>query len=410
MTSDRRRGVPGLDFGRDVGPGSKSRQDAKNQPGRECDPEREQQDRRVDGNLGRTRGETGSEGLEHVQRQGGDNEAGRASDQRQDSSLGHQLSREPPSSGSKRRPDRHLLHATHVSRKSKVHQVRAHDEKQSQRRTQQDPQRRPGLSGQLLLQRYGQGLEAPRLRVSFRILGVQPSGHGREVAFKPRETLVLPEFSEDSQPPGGASRSPSLAVPERARRDGHVDVVLVGVLRYRRQHSDDGVHTVVHLEFFAHDVRITAKTALPVVEAQKQDRVGLVRLVVRPEHATQQGTYTQQVEEVPRDDAGLDTLRLLAPDQIKGHRVILDYGLQQPALLPVVLDFERRETRVLDFDQRSGLPQVDDPIFALIRQRLQQHTVDHAEDRSVRSNPQRKRQDSHERETRTLHQRSHSVT
>ena len=85
---------------------------------------------------------------------------------------------------------------------------------------------------------------------------------------------------------------------ERARRGGHVDVVLVGILRDRRQHADHDVRPVVHLVLLADDVGIAALLPFPELVAQDQDglRAGLLFLFGEP--PAQDRLDAQVVEEV----------------------------------------------------------------------------------------------------------------
>ena len=61
---------------------------------------------------------------------------------------------------------------------------------------------------------------------------------------------------------------------ERARNRWHVDIVVTRILRDRRQHTNHGMHLVIHPEMPADDVRIATMALLPVLVAQYEDRVG----------------------------------------------------------------------------------------------------------------------------------------
>src|SRR5262249_41590306 len=85
---------------------------------------------------------------------------------------------------------------------------------------------------------------------------------------------------------------------EGARHGWHVNIVIARILWDRRQHTDDGVHLVIHPEVPANNVGIAAVALLPVVIAEDQHGIG-TRFVVRVgEEMTEKRLYAKKIEEV----------------------------------------------------------------------------------------------------------------
>src|SRR5947209_3534816 len=59
-------------------------------------------------------------------------------------------------------------------------------------------------------------------------------------------------------------------------RCGHVNVVLGGVLRNRRQHTNYGVRPIIHLKDLADDIRIASVMAHPIFIAEHQNGIGIL--------------------------------------------------------------------------------------------------------------------------------------
>ena len=188
--------------------------------------------------------------------------------------------------------------------------------------------------------------------------------------------------------------------PERAGRRRHVDVAVGRVLRNRRQHADDGVRPVVHLEGLADDVGVAAKPRAPVLVAQHQHRRGARVVVAVDERATELRADAEHVEEVGRDHAGVHAVGLAAVQQVERHLVELHQSAETGELLTVVVELGDGDADgVLPGPRRRFLEQ-HQPIAVHVRQRLEQHAVDHAEHRGIRADAQAEHQDGDQREAR----------
>ena len=206
-----------------------------------------------------------------------------------------------------------------------------------------------------------------------------------------------------------ASRLCSIVVgrAERAGGDRHVDVVLVGIARDRRQDADDRVRPVVHAEDLADDLGIAAEAPHPVLVREHEDGFGAV-LVLAPGRNVRprMGLHAHEVEEVRRDDAGLRRARARAARagrttssgtrrsraKLRGEfwRSVISRGENAPSV-------DAGAGRI-DLD-------ADEAVAAPVRKRLQQHAVDDREDRRVRADAERQRQDRGRGVARVLAQR-----
>ena len=227
------------------------------------------------------------------------------------------------------------------------------------------------VSGQLIAQGCRGGEKTLALRIRVRIRSVQPLRDLREVLLRRGERGPGAQPAEHGEPARRPRLRPPRPIAERAGDAGHEHVVDPRVLRHGRQHSDDLVDLVVHGEGLAHDLRIAAVRALPVLVRQDEDGGSALHVVVRHERPAEQRADAESVEEVRRDHGGGDALRLGAAQQRELHLVVLDHRVESAGLLPVILHLERREAGVLHPASLQWLEQVDHPVSVGVRQRPQ---------------------------------------
>ncbi len=264
----------------------------------------------------------------------------------------------------------------------------------------------------------GRGGEAGARRIVLRVRPLHVRGHHPEIRERRLVRRAMPKPGKRLHHARVAVGADAVRRAERARRHRHIDVVLVGKLRDRRQHANDGVRPIVHLEDLADDARVGAEAALPVGIREHQDGIGAVLIVAFAERPPGHGRHAEEVEVVPGDDASSQPFRLALAEQHEPHVVILDDRLERLRLLTVVLELERREPLRSNPGQRALLPQ-DEQVVALgVRQRPQQDAVHDAENRRIGANTERHRQDdgggkaaipgqSPRRRPQILHQRIH---
>jgi hypothetical protein len=115
----------------------------------------------------------------------------------------------------------------------------------------------------------------------------------------------------------------------------------------------------------------------------QEDDVGRADLLFPADEAAADDRLdAEEIEEVVRDDAGLDALRLTASVELERHRVVLaDAGERRE--FPIVVDLRHRQAPLRVVGVR--LPDADESLVRRIRQLLQQRAIDHAEDRGRRA-------------------------
>ena len=125
------------------------------------------------------------------------------------------------------------------------------------------------------------------------------------------------------------------------------------------------------------------KLLQPVFVAQ-QKHGGCAGFFVRGfEHSSDERLHAEDVEEIPRNDAGFDAFGFGAAEEDELHVVVLDDAVHAAALRAIV--DELRDGRAADSSAaRDGaLAEHQQALAVCERQRLQQHRVDDAEDCGV---------------------------
>jgi hypothetical protein len=360
-------------------------QQSEQQSGEDRDAEREGEHRAIDGDLVGARREARREPDEQVANQIPAAEAERTSGDRQHRALGQQLASDAAASCPEGGAHSHLALPSQYPRERQVRDVGSHQQQYKSCGREQDEQRRPGVARQLVAHRRRGRLEAGVGGVVVRILVVQAIRDDGEVVLDAIEGGVRLEAADSRQHPSLSIRDRLGIGSERTGGRWHVDVVLGGKLRNRRQDANYGVHAVVHLERATDDAGISAERVLPERMTDHQHRRRIGRIVVRSEHTTQHRLDAEHVEELGRDHAGLHARGFATTEQIERHLVVLDDGVERRRLRPVVLDLLDRHTGVGDADSRRLLAHLDEPIAVRVWQRPQQHGMHHAEDRRVRA-------------------------
>ena len=149
---------------------------------------------------------------------------------------------------------------------------------------------------------------------------------------------------------------------------------------------------VVHLENFAHDVRVAALVALPVFVAEDQDGGRVHAVVGGNEGAAQQRLDAQHVEEIGRDHGGLHALGGVLPDEQKVHGVMLHDAGQGVVAVAVIVDFLHGEGQIVDVRLAELLMKHHQVAAVAIRQGAQQHAVHHAENGGVGADAESQRE------------------
>ena len=176
-------------------------------------------------------------------------------------------------------------------------------------------------------------------------------------------------------------------------------------MRHRRQHPDDRVRAVVHLEHLPDDRSIPAKPRLPVRVSQDQHGVRSSRVVRLDERTANERLDPEDVEEIGRDDAGCDAIGLATPQQIEVHLMELDEAVEARQLLAIIVKLLDGHADVLLVGERRRMSNQHETIAVVVWQRLEQDAIEHAEDRGVRANPETEREHGEHGEPAVLQER-----
>src|SRR4029077_4949287 len=194
---------------------------------------------------------------------------------------------------------------------------------------------------------------------------------------------------------------------KRTGSSRHINVVFLRVLREWRQDADHRVRFVVHAENFGDDGGVAAETTQPVFVTQQEDGRRVLLFIFRGEVASKERLGAENIEEIPGHYAGLDLLRLGSAEQNELHVVILDDGIEAAILRSIVVEFGNGDALSSRAIAEKALAQHQDPFAILVGQRLEQHRVDDAKDRSVRAYAQAKDYDRGDCETEIFAHHAH---
>ena len=140
---------------------------------------------------------------------------------------------------------------------------------------------------------------------------------------------------------------------------------------------------IVHLVFLADDVGVASFLLLPKFVTQDEHRRRSGPFVIRLESAPQNRLYTQKLEETGGYHAGADAVRFGSAEQRERHGVVLYNAAQAAIPLPVIVDLRHRKRQVGDTALGSVLAQNHQLVALSVRQRAQEHRVDHGKDGCV---------------------------
>ena len=161
-------------------------------------------------------------------------------------------------------------------------------------------------------------------------------------------------------------------------------------LERRRHHADDDIRHRVELNRLPNHRWICAERPAPEAVAQHHDAVGPDHALITRESPPERGVRLQHVEQIRRRTQPWHVLRIAGALVGEVDVPIRCHRLERLCLtLPVV---ERRNRHRPLIALRIDLPQDRNLLRLLIRQRVQHHGLDDAEDRGVGADAERQRQ------------------
>ena len=191
------------------------------------------------------------------------------------------------------------------------------------------------------------------------------------------------EAPNDGSPVPGARPLPRIGVDD----DRHEELRLGLEQSLGRKHTDHGVGNLVEGQRPADDLLVCAKPCPPVLVGQDQDpRVTGGGVLAGREAAAEPGCHPESQEVVHRDPQAGDPLGLVHPGEDTAHRLGDPQVAKARAVVAPVL--EGPAGHRVAASVANGLEDADDLGRLGIRQRLDQHGVDDAVDRSGGADPQ----------------------
>ena len=377
------------------------------------DEQGEEEHRHVHRYFARARGEAPHKPRQHVDRAEREEDADHASSHREQRTLGKQLTHEPSTAGAERRTQREFPIATEHARQRKARHVRARDKEDQARDAEQNQQQIARTVGQRPPELERRGLEARAGdAIHAREIGGKPLVHGGNCRCGLLVRDAGAEASEDAERPECAPvlrHVPFGRGAEGARQHGHVDVVLLRIVRHIGQDADNSMRPVVHLEYAPDNRRIGAELLAPIPVAEDEHRLG-ARLVVRLDEASSEDwRNAEEIEEIVGDHAGVDAIRLAAVQQIEVHLVVFDKAVEHLRLRAIVVVLRDGDAHLRLAGQWGGLTHDGQTLAVPVGQRLQQHAVDDAEDGGVGADAEPECEHGQRRIARALQQRASAI-
>ena len=306
--------------------------------------------------------------------------------------------------GAERRPHGNLSLSRQRSGQLKIRDVRARDEQDERHRGRQHQERQTHAPDRLFLERQHTEREPAVRRVEVGVLAAQPRrqrielgsrARDRRTWFQRRDDVVVLAIANLSRIGRERQRQDHFGVIDDAER-GHD---FARQRERRRQHADDLVRLAVERQRAADDVAIPAVAAHPRAEPEQRLARLAGSVVVGSEEIAEERTHAEHRQQVRRDADGPDAFGLAVARQV-GIGANRDRDVLEA--LRTVLDIEvlrRRKPVFGDPEAGRRVPENDLPIRVLVRQRPQQERARDAEDRGVRTNPNRQREYGDDRES-----------
>ncbi len=181
-------------------------------------------------------------------------------------------------------------------------------------------------------------------------------------------------------------------------------------LELGRQHADHGVRHEIESDGATDDVRRRAETTLPQTIGDHHDAVVVPFLIRWKKQTTELGTRPHRSEEAVRYLRPVDTFRVtVAGEDRTPGGVCPDLG-EGRAVSTHVLGVGRRHLAAIVTVRFTRAPDHHEPSRLGVRQALEQHAADHAEDRGVGADAERQGQHGDQREARPLGQHAQTVS
>ena len=174
------------------------------------------------------------------------------------------------------------------------------------------------------------------------------------------------------------------------------------------QYADHRCRTIANAaepNGFADHVRVFFVNGGPETVRQHDDARGVGARVLRSDQTAENRTQTHYVKIVAADHAAVNHARFAQSDHSKVHlREIAELVQGADASLDI-LNFGHGKRGVVLSAGGCALANIDEAVLVAVDERLEQHSAHQREDRGVRADAQRQREDHNSREAFAAHQR-----
>src|SRR5271170_1534433 len=368
-----------------------NRNRSEQQAGKHRNPKRKQQHRQINPDLMHAWQSRRRHRHQHLQRPVCQRQSQQTPQHSQYHTLEHQLYRNPSPPRAQRRAYRQLLPPPIHAHHQQIRHVRASNQQHHRDRPHQDPQHLANISHHILLQRSQVRRDARLLKqrhaesIRRRKTTIRDRQHARHVRarlchrhsrFQARHRLVAE-----------VSQFHLAAVPlERHHQRG---ILIIQKVKSLRQHSNNFPRLSVHRNGFPDHRRCPAKF-LPPVSVRKQHRIRRPRRIIfAREQSSQRWPHSQHRQSPIRHVEASHLLRFSRARHTQRVAVIRPDVLERGVLLAINKIIRRRHIQVRNPYGRRRVPHSNQLLRMRIRQRFQQHSLQHAEYHRVRPHAHR---------------------
>ena len=170
------------------------------------------------------------------------------------------------------------------------------------------------------------------------------------------------------------------------------------------QYADDLARFAIDDDRLAEHTLIAAELPLPVRVAQHHPLGCLGRIVVTGEMAAKNRVDVEEAQRPVRDEQDLHPLGLAGASDRNGATVPQPDVLEYTPLFSISEVVRRRHVQERDSQPRRGMPQPNEPVGIVERQRLEENAADDAEDGRVGADSERQGEDGDQGEHRRAKQ------
>ena len=356
------------------------RGETEDEPRDERQPETEEQNADVHLHGAGARQIGGRDGHQRPDAPRAEQQPGGAAGQREHHAFRQQLAHQAPAPGAEGGAHRDFARSRRRAREQQVRDVDARDQQHEADRAEQDPER--PLIG--LRHRVQQRLHADR------IAGDPRGKAAGDVLLDPIEVLLrLRDRHTVAQPGHGADvvrAALVVGVGLLRERERHPQLGVVRKVESRGHHAGDFIALAFQRDRAADDTWIAAVDATPHAVADEHDRPRPRTHVVFGETPAEQRLHAQRRQHLRVDRHAVQAQRLERAGQGQRLLVVAAERLERSILRLPVAEIRRRD---------GGGPaarqfvHVHDARGVAVRQRLQEHLLDHRENRRVGADAER---------------------